>query len=167
MKSHLVCPHCGRAIERYQNPAPTADTIIQIGDRIVLVERKVFPFGWAIPGGFVEYGETLEKAAVREAKEETDLDVRLVHLLGVYSDPSRDPRKHTVTTVFVGNADGEPKAADEAKRVGLFHSNNLPEPLAFDHRKILEDYFQWKNHMEMHSMHRSVRPPDHASSKIQ
>jgi ADP-ribose pyrophosphatase YjhB (NUDIX family) len=147
MKSSVVCPHCGREVERFRNPAPTADTIIQIEDGIVLVERGVFPFGWAIPGGFVEYGETVEDAAVREAKEETGLDVRLIHLLGVYSDPNRDPRKHTVTTVFVGNARGEPKPADDAKAVGLFRENDLPGPMAFDHRKILGDYFRWKKHL--------------------
>ncbi|HEX9934565.1 MAG TPA: NUDIX hydrolase, partial [bacterium] len=107
-KTTLTCPHCGTCFERSVNPAPTADVIIEVTDRIVLIERKYPPTGWAIPGGFVEYGETVEQAAVREAKEETSLDVALIHLLGVYSDPGRDPRSHTITTVFVGKAVGEP-----------------------------------------------------------
>ncbi len=140
----VVCPKCGEKIEQFKNPAPTADAIIEIGNRIVLVERKYPPYGWAIPGGFVEYGETMEQAAVREAKEETSLDVTLVGLLGVYSDPHRDPRQHSISTVFVATAEGEPRAADDARSLGLFNEGNLPEPMAFDHRKVLEDYFHWK-----------------------
>ena len=142
--SFFVCPKCGEKIDQFRNPAPTADAIIEIEDRIVLVERKYPPYGWAIPGGFVDYGETVEAAAIREAKEETSLNVELVHLLGVYSEPSRDPRKHTITTVFVASAEGQPVAADDAKSVGMFTQENLPYPMAFDHKKVLEDYFQWK-----------------------
>jgi ADP-ribose pyrophosphatase YjhB (NUDIX family) len=144
LPSFIVCPKCGEKIERYRNPAPTADAIIEIGNQIVLVERKFPPYGWAVPGGFVEYGETLEHAAVREAGEETSLDVTLTGLLGVYSDPKRDPRKHTITTVFIATARGEPRASDDAKSIGLFTEGNLPSPMAFDHQQVLEDYFRWK-----------------------
>jgi ADP-ribose pyrophosphatase YjhB (NUDIX family) len=144
VKKNLTCPRCGEIIEKFINPAPTADTIIEIGDRFVLIERKYPPYGWAIPGGFVDYGETVEQAAVREAKEETCLDVELVHLLGVYSNPERDSRSHTITTVFVAKAEGEPLAADDAKGIGLFSKNIVPDTLAFDHKKVLEDYFLWK-----------------------
>jgi ADP-ribose pyrophosphatase YjhB (NUDIX family) len=144
VKTALICPHCGGSVEKFVNPAPTADVIIEIGDRFVLIERKNDPQGWAIPGGFVDYGETVEQAAVREAREETSLGVELIRLLGVYSDPGRDPRSHTITTVFIGRANGEPEAGDDAGNVGLFSKDNLPERLAFDHRKVLDDYFNWK-----------------------
>jgi ADP-ribose pyrophosphatase YjhB (NUDIX family) len=143
-KTLTTCPHCGGQIEKFMNPVPTADAIIEIEDQFVLIERKNSPLGWAIPGGFVDYGETVEQAAVREAREETTLDVQLVHLLGVYSDPRRDPRSHTITTVFVAKAKGEPKADDDAKAIGLFSKDHMPDTLAFDHRKVLEDYFRWK-----------------------
>jgi 8-oxo-dGTP diphosphatase len=130
-------------------PTPTTpliavDIIIELIDRpdrpIVLIERKNPPYGWAIPGGFVDVGETLEQAAVREAKEETCLDVTLIGLLGNYSDPSRDARHHTVSAVYIAQAQGEPKAADDAAHLQLFTLQNLPESLAFDHDKILADY---------------------------
>lgn len=126
------------------NPFPTADVVIEVGDRIVLVRRKHPPEGWAIPGGFVEAGETVEAAAVREALEETGLAVTLVLLLGVYSDPARDPRFHTVSTVYVGRADGDPSGGDDAAEARLFAEEELPSPLAFDHAKILSDYFNYK-----------------------
>jgi len=128
----------------HRNPLPTADVIIEVGDRIVLVRRKNPPEGWAIPGGFVEVGETVETAAVREALEETGLAVELVMLLGVYSDPSRDPRFHTVGTVYVGRADGKPAGGDDAAEARLFGEGDLPSPIAFDHAKILSDYFAYK-----------------------
>ena len=128
----------------HRNPLPTADVIIEVGDRIVLVRRKNPPEGWAIPGGFVEVGETVETAAVREALEETGLSVDLVLLLGVYSDPSRDPRFHTVGTVYVGRADGKPAGGDDAAEARLFGEEDLPSPIAFDHAKILTDYFAYK-----------------------
>ena len=133
----------------YKNPKPTADVIIEMDKKdgrpgIVLIERKYEPPGWAIPGGFVEYGESMEAAAVREAKEETSLDVQLITQLHTYSSPDRDPRKHTITTVFIGRAEGTPSAQDDAKNIGLFSSEEIPSPLAFDHRQILEDYFRWK-----------------------
>ena len=129
----------------HRNPLPTADVIIEVGDRIVLVRRKNPPEGWAIPGGFVEVGETVETAAVREALEETGLAVELVMLLGVYSDPSRDPRFHTVGTVYVGRADGKPAGGDDAAEARLFGEEDLPSPIAFDHAKILSDYFAYRN----------------------
>ncbi len=110
----------------------------------MLIKRKNPPYGWAIPGGFVDYGETLEAAAVREAKEETCLDVNLVRQFHTYSDPDRDPRHHTVTTMFIATASGIPRAADDAKDIGIFTRDKLPEDIAFDHRKVLEDYFEKK-----------------------
>ena len=125
----------------HKNPLVTVDAIIEINGGIVLIKRKNPPHGWAIPGGFVDYGETLEAAAVREAKEETCLDVNLVRQFHTYSDPDRDPRHHTVTTMFIATATGTPKAADDAKEIGIFTRDNLPEDIAFDHRQVLEDYF--------------------------
>lgn len=113
-------------------------------DGIVLIKRKNPPFGWAIPGGFVDYGESLEEAAIREAKEETSLDIQLKSQLHTYSDPNRDPRQHTITTVFVATAQGKPKARDDAQEIGVFTKEEMNFPLAFDHNKILEDYFEQK-----------------------
>jgi 8-oxo-dGTP diphosphatase len=116
------------------------DVVIALpGDRVVLVRRKYPPPGWALPGGFVDAGETLEAAAVREAKEETGLGVTLLDLLYVYSDPRRDPRRHTVSTVFLGRAIGEPQGADDADEARAFSWSALPEPIAFDHAEILRD----------------------------
>ena len=165
MKNQLSCPHCGTLVERYRNPFPTIDIIIRLlpgpdksplrdgnspdlsqdkteDGGIVLINRKNPPFGWALPGGFVDYGESLESAAIREAKEETCLDIELQYQLGAYSDPSRDPRYHTISVIFVANAAGEPEAADDAKDAGIFYRDSLPEPMAFDHGKILQDYFR-------------------------
>ena len=141
MKVKLRCPHCGKAVETYRNPLPTVDIIILVKGGVVLIRRKNPPYGWALPGGFVDYGETLEAAAVREAKEETSLHIELVSQMGAYSDPERDPRFHTITYVFVAKAEGEPKAADDAREIGIFDRASIPEDLAFDHGKILEDYF--------------------------
>ncbi|MBI5739730.1 MAG: NUDIX hydrolase [Nitrospirae bacterium] len=127
-----------------RNPLLTVDAIIETGGGIVLINRKNPPAGWAIPGGFVDYGETLEEAAVREAKEETGLDINLVRQFHTYSDPERDPRHHTVSTIFIATAAGAPVAADDAKEAGIFTKDGLPDDIAFDHRRILEDYFSGK-----------------------
>ena len=182
MKDELLCPNCGKVVEKYRNPFPTVDIIIETGSRysdgneessdilgdsvsemdslnrkitssletvkhknkcgIVLIKRKNPPFGWALPGGFVDYGECLESAAKREAEEETSMKVELLYQLGTYSDPSRDPRHHTISVVFVGRATGTPKAADDAVEVGIFDRLSLPDHLAFDHGEILRDYFK-------------------------
>ena len=128
-----------------KNPIPTVDIIIEIEDLgIVLIERKNPPYGWALPGGFMDYGETFEEAAIREAKEETSLDIVLLCQLHAYSDPKRDPRKHTVTVAFAAEAIGTPVAGDDAKSIGIFTKDNLPSPVVFDHGKIISDYFKWK-----------------------
>ncbi|MFZ3072218.1 MAG: NUDIX hydrolase [Thermodesulfobacteriota bacterium] len=130
---------------KHKNPVPTVDIIIEIKDKgIVLIKRKNPPYGWALPGGFMDYGETFEEAAIREAKEETSLDVVLLCQMHAYSDPKRDPRKHTVTIVFVAKAIGAPVAGDDAKMAAIFTKDDLPSPIVFDHGKIISDYFKWK-----------------------
>jgi ADP-ribose pyrophosphatase YjhB (NUDIX family) len=129
-------------MKKYKNPIPTVDIIIELEDEgIVLIKRKNPPFGWALPGGFVDYNESLEEAAVRESKEETSLEVKLKRQFHTYSRPGRDPRCHTISTIFIAEAKGLPKARDDAKEVGVFKKGNLPEEMAFDHREILKDYF--------------------------
>lgn len=144
---------------RPETPSLAADTIIELTDRpgrpIVLIERKFPPYGWALPGGFVDIGESLEQAAVREAAEETALAVALTRLLGVYSDPRRDARGHTVSAVYVAEAGGEPKAQDDAKTVGVFGLDDLPIKLAFDHARILEDYRRFRDTGELPRVTRS------------
>jgi len=140
VKDHLVCPHCGKPVERYRNPIPTVDIIIEMEGGIVLVQRKNPPLGWALPGGFVDYGESLEEAAIREAKEETSLDVHSIVQFGAYSDPNRDPRLHTISVVFTGRGEGELRAGDDAGNVRVFSPENIPGDLAFDHGRILKDY---------------------------
>jgi 8-oxo-dGTP diphosphatase len=134
-------------------PLLAADSIIELIDRpgrpIVLIERKNPPFGWAIPGGFVDVGETVEAAAIREALEETGLNVNLQALLGLYSDPRRDPRGHTVTAVYAAEASGSPKAADDAKSVRIVSLDQLPKPLVFDHALVLEDYSRFRAYGEI------------------
>jgi ADP-ribose pyrophosphatase YjhB (NUDIX family) len=136
-------------MNKHRNPVPTVDLIIEIQredgtEGIVLIKRKNPPHGWALPGGFVDYGETLEEAAVREAKEETSLDVQLQKQFHTYSDPDRDPRQHTISTVFVATAQGQPKAQDDAQEIGIFTRDQIDFTLAFDHNRILEDYFEHK-----------------------
>ncbi len=126
-----------------RNPYPTVDIIVEVGDRIVLIERKNPPYGWALPGGFVEYGESYEEAALREAREETGLDVELLCQMHLYSSPERDPRFHTATLVFIARASGQPRGGDDAARARLFDPENLP-PLAFDHRRIIDHYLRFK-----------------------
>jgi ADP-ribose pyrophosphatase YjhB (NUDIX family) len=130
---------------KYRNPLVTVDIIIEMKGGIVLIERKNPPYGWALPGGFVDYGESLEASAVREAKEETLLEIRLIEQFHSYSNPDRDPRHHTVTTVFIAKGFGTPTSADDAKNIGIFTPENLPSPIAFDHAKILGNYFQYKS----------------------
>lgn len=133
-------------VQQHRNPAPTVDIIIELeghDDCVVLIERKNPPPGWALPGGFVDYGESFEDAARREAREETGLDVRLLRQLHTYSAPGRDPRSHTASTVFIAAAAGEPVGADDAKQAKIFPLNALP-PLAFDHAQILADYVKFR-----------------------
>lgn len=125
----------------HRNPVPTVDIIIRYGDGIILIKRRNPPEGWAFPGGFVDYGETLEDAAIREAREETGLAVRLIRQFHAYSDPRRDPRQHTISTVFIAEASGRAEAGDDAAELGVFDAGNLPESIAFDHKQILNDYF--------------------------
>lgn len=123
------------------NPVPTVDIIIRQKEGVILIKRKNPPPGWALPGGFVDYGETLEDAAVREAMEETGLAVRLIRQFHTYSDPKRDERQHTISTVFISDAEGVAKAGDDAAELGIFRETELPVDIAFDHRDILRDYF--------------------------
>ncbi|MBS1109651.1 MAG: hydrolase [Anaeromyxobacteraceae bacterium] len=124
----------------FRNPAPTVDAVILVpGDRVVLVRRKNPPLGWAIPGGFVDEGEPLEAAATREAAEETGLGVTLLEQFHSYSDPARDPRRHTISTVFLASASGEPRGGDDADEARAFAWDALPSPIVFDHREILAD----------------------------
>jgi 8-oxo-dGTP diphosphatase len=119
--------------------------LIEIPGRgIVLVERRYPPPGWAIPGGFIEVGETAAGAARRESREETGLDVSSLELFNVYSDPARDPRRHTLTIVFIGQASGEPQGGDDAARAAVFTEHTLPSPIAFDHARVLADYFEFR-----------------------
>ncbi|TDJ60298.1 MAG: NUDIX hydrolase [Nitrospina sp.] len=126
-----------------KNPVPAVDIIIEMANgQLVLVERRNPPHGWALPGGFVDWGESLEQAAVREAKEETSLDVELIRQFHTYSAPDRDPRRHCITTVFLARAQGVPQAASDAKKCALFSKDDLPASLAFDHGDIIRDYLQ-------------------------
>ena len=139
----MQCPNCGSEIEKFRNPVPTVDVIIEIDGGIVLVKRRNPPFGWALPGGFVDYGESLEKAARREALEETGLSIAISGQFHSYSDPGRDSRIHTITTVFLATATGVPIGGDDALEAAIFARENLP-PLAFDHKDILDDYYKSK-----------------------
>lgn len=128
-----------------RGPFVTVDAIIEIGDGIVLIQRSNPPFGLALPGGFVDYGESLEDAVIREAKEETSLDLEDLRQFHTYSEPVRDPRFHTVATVFIARAKGKPKAGDDAAGVRVARLTEIPKlEFAFDHKKILTDYLEYK-----------------------
>ena len=146
MKKDVLCPHCGKSYSMYRNPTPTTDVLIYEPDMgVVLIERKNPPYGYAIPGGFIDEGETAEHAARREMREETGLDVDLLGLLGVYSDPLRDPRLHTISTVYVGKAKDPAKlhAGDDARTARFVALDALPQDMAFDHKQILEDFLAY------------------------
>jgi len=138
------CPHCKAPIKLYRNPIPTVDVIIEIDQGIVLIERRNEPRGWALPGGFVDYGESLETAALREAKEETGLDLMNLRQFRAYSDPDRDPRQHNISFVFIAEGSGELMAGDDAAGARIFSRDQLPENLCFDHGMILADYNEKK-----------------------
>jgi len=124
-----------------KNPLPTVDIIIEFNKGILLIKRKNPPIGWAMPGGFVNYGESLESAAKREAKEETGLNIMIIRQFHAYSAPERDPRFHTITTVYVAEGEGAAKAGDDAAEIGIYQKDNLPGDIVFDHKDILDDYF--------------------------
>lgn len=126
------------------NPLLTVDAIVEVEGGIVLIKRRNPPHGWALPGGFVDYGESVEEAITREVKEETGLDIRLIRQFHAYSDPKRDPRQHTVSIVFIATASGRPRAGDDAMEAGIFTRDSLPKDIVFDHRQILDDYFNRK-----------------------
>ena len=143
MRIRETCPQCGHIFQRYRNPIPAVDIIIEYQSQgLVLIKRKKPPHGWALPGGFVEYGESLEEAATREEREETGLDVKLLGQFHCYSAPDRDPRQHIITTVFVACASGFPHAASDARSLDIFPPESLPSSLAFDHDRILQDYLR-------------------------
>ncbi len=139
----MRCPHCRQEIQVYKNPVPTVDIIIEVADAIVLIRRKNPPHGWALPGGFVDYGESYETAARREAEEETGIILNDLQQFRTYSDPDRDPRQHTATTVFIARTEQRPAAGDDAAEAALFTEENLPE-LVFDHGRIVADYFRFR-----------------------
>ncbi|MBQ7457414.1 MAG: NUDIX hydrolase [Desulfovibrio sp.] len=143
MEAHRECPHCGKTYTGFRNPTPAADVIIyepSLG--IVVIERKNTPKGYAIPGGFIEEGEWAEEAAVREMREETGLEVELLGLLGLYSNPDRDPRFHTMTAVYVGKPKDakQLQAGDDAKHAAFYPLESLPKPLVFDHEQVVHDF---------------------------
>ncbi|MBN1826951.1 MAG: NUDIX hydrolase [Candidatus Eisenbacteria bacterium] len=141
-KESKRCPHCGGEVERYRNPFPTVDLILmdQNETGLWLVERRNPPKGWALPGGFVDYGEDLPEAAAREGREETNLEVEILGQFRAYGDPGRDPRFHTVTVVYAAHGRGEAKGGDDALRARFFLWGALPETMAFDHREIIADW---------------------------
>jgi 8-oxo-dGTP diphosphatase len=138
----VPCSSCGFPVSQ-RNPFPTVDVVLYWrGQGVLLIERRNAPHGWALPGGFIDYGESAEQAAVREAKEETGLAVRLTGIVGVYSDPQRDPRFHTLSVVFAAQCDEDalPCAGDDAKNARFFPLDALPPDMAFDHRAIVADF---------------------------
>ncbi|BFR48163.1 NUDIX hydrolase [Nitratidesulfovibrio sp. HK-II] len=151
MEHRVPCPHCGGPVVMYRNPAPTVDILIhEPGRGIVLIRRRNEPPGWALPGGFIDYGESAEAAALREAREETGLNVELTGLVGVYSEPGRDPRHHTLSVVYAARVRGGaaaipaagPVAGDDAADARFFAPDDLPHPMAFDHATIIADWLR-------------------------
>jgi 8-oxo-dGTP diphosphatase len=142
----------------YRNPLPTVDVIIELPQGVVLIERRNPPLGWALPGGFVDYGENLEHAAVREAREETGLTVKLVKQLYTYSDPNRDPRHHTLSTVFIATAEGLPVGGSDARQARVCRPP-WPAPLVFDHDAILADYLRFRKNPDYSPLARLFRGP--------
>ncbi len=140
-----TCPTCGTVIETYKNPFPTVDVVLIRNGEVLLIERTNEPKGWALPGGFVDYGESVETAAARGLAEETGLKVQSLELLGVYSQPGRDPRFYTLSVVYLGRADGELAAGSDAEAAHWFPLNALPEQMAFDHRQIIADAARRRN----------------------
>lgn len=146
MKKTAICPHCGKPYSAYRNPTPTTDVLIyEPGMGVVIIKRKNESHGYALPGGFVEEGEQVEAAAIREMKEETGLDIKLLGLLGVYSRPDRDPRQHTMSVVFVGKPRDAAKlaAGDDAEGAAFYKLDDLPAPIVFDHLQILSDFKEY------------------------
>lgn len=142
------------AAKEYKNPTPTVDVLVELAGRpgeLVFIVRANEPEGLALPGGFVDAGEWVADAAIREAKEETGLDIELVELFHVYSDPARDPRKHTMSVVFIATATGTPVGSDDAAECVVCAPDQLPAPLVFDHARIVADYVAYRE--------RGVRPP--------
>ncbi len=137
------CPKCKTTVVTYRNPFPTVDIIIHLEEGIVFVERRNEPKGWALPGGFVDYGESLETAALREAREETGLSLNNLRQFGAYSDPARDPRQHNISVVFTAEGSGTLQGGDDAAHAAIYPLDSLPSPLCFDHDRILADYRHW------------------------
>jgi ADP-ribose pyrophosphatase YjhB (NUDIX family) len=135
----IHCPRCGSSVEVYRNPFPTTDVVAIRDGQVLLINRKNPPLGWALPGGFVDYGEAAEEAAARELKEETGLNLDSGKLLGVYSKPGRDPRFHTLSVVYTGTVSGSLRAGDDAAEARWFPLTELPEHIAFDHREIIAE----------------------------
>ena len=141
MIEKITCPECGYNIEHHKNPFPTVDVIVEIGSKVLLVKRRNPPHGWALPGGFVEYGESVEEAAHREISEETGIHLSGLKQFHCYSAPNRDPRFHTITMVFSATSSDKPSAGDDAAEAVLFDLDELPSPIVFDHTQILKDFF--------------------------
>jgi ADP-ribose pyrophosphatase YjhB (NUDIX family) len=149
VSERILCPHCGRATGRFDQPRLTVDAVVfGAHGGVLLIERKHEPPGWALPGGFVDPGETLEEAVTRELAEETGLRALDVAQFHTYSEPHRDPRHHTVSTIFLVRAEGELRAGDDAVRAEFFPLGDLPFPIAFDHERILEDVARYQDEIE-------------------
>jgi 8-oxo-dGTP diphosphatase len=136
----IDCPKCGSPVAVFRNPVPTVDIILESPEGILLINRKNPPLGWALPGGFVDYGESAEQATIRETEEETGLNIANVRQFHCYSAPDRDPRHHTISVVFTAEYSGNLQASDDASEARFFPWDQFPDHIAFDHRQILEDY---------------------------